>query len=483
MESEKRRPRRASRSQFNTTVASWFKTGRGNEKAATLVTRNGDMFIPTGYVDDRGSRIVIKNGTPTIGKDNKQDNPPSYNYFYELMVDGILQPAKSTRTHDQQGAIEFLAQQTAVLLEAQRKLLVSGGRRPPSVDNNFRIIDCIDAWIECEKPIVEKELKRDLTEHEFKRKFVYPFSRIREYFWMEELKVEEYDDLAATEFEAWLETCDCGLETRRSILSRLMTAIKYCHKRGYCPKLRAEWLPKPQDPDLIGKYFDPYELRLLYEAAEKRASKRDDYRMLLFFLLGMFTGARLGRILELQWQSIDLEYGTLRFNGDGPTPTNKGRAHNMMITVLGELLIKLHEQRQPDPEDHVLLNQYGVPYDSQKASHVTGSLRRLAKEAGVALNGRTFKHFRKTSLSMLDRDEHLTEKHRKLFGAHSPGGGKDKIDRHYLNMGLLIEDLKPARMACERMWLTIAESTKEYEPERWQPLTADQVTNSEQALV
>lgn len=63
--------------------------------------------------------------------------------------------------------------------------------------------------------------------------------------------------------------------------------------------------------------------QLLWEA---RRDYRSKYNLQLFIIVGLYTGARRGAIMELEWSQIDFDNRTLDFNKLGTLKTNKRRA-------------------------------------------------------------------------------------------------------------------------------------------------------------
>jgi integrase len=71
----------------------------------------------------------------------------------------------------------------------------------------------------------------------------------------------------------------------------------------------------------------PHALTREQAAAVLRAARQMPAHVALFVRIGLWTGARRGAILDLTWDRVDLEYGSINFRVPGGQETKKRRAN------------------------------------------------------------------------------------------------------------------------------------------------------------
>jgi integrase len=88
----------------------------------------------------------------------------------------------------------------------------------------------------------------------------------------------------------------------------------------------------------------------------------------LFILIGLYTGARKGAILELRWLQVDLERGRIDFNPPGRKRTSKGRP---VIPIPRGLLWFLKSARKRGGDMGYVVNRDGAPVGDIKRGFAT----------------------------------------------------------------------------------------------------------------
>lgn len=118
------------------------------------------------------------------------------------------------------------------------------------------------------------------------------------------------------------------------------------------------------------------EARKLVDAAETPHVK-------LFVTLGLATGARAGAILDLTWDRVDFEHGTIDFRRAGRVQTNKRRTVVPMNQRAREALQTAYEARLTD---HV------IEYGGKPVQSVKKSIQRLAERTGLKVSPHVLRH-------------------------------------------------------------------------------------------
>lgn len=105
----------------------------------------------------------------------------------------------------------------------------------------------------------------------------------------------------------------------------------------------------------------------------------------LFILIGIYTGSRMGAILELRFPQIDFENERIDFNPPGRKQTNKGRA---IIPVPRRLMFFLRKAKERSGELGYVINQNGKPIKNPRRAFNTA-----ARRAGITdVNRHTLRH-------------------------------------------------------------------------------------------
>lgn len=143
-----------------------------------------------------------------------------------------------------------------------------------------------------------------------------------------------------------------GPGTVRRELGMLRTAMVYCEREGKLTAARFVWLP-PRAP-AKERWLTRKEAAALLRTARKQPKAK---HLVLFILIGLYTGARKDAILSLRWTQnmdggwVDLRTGQIDFNPVGRVQTRKRRS---AIPIPGRLLRFLRHARTKSITDHVI---------------------------------------------------------------------------------------------------------------------------------
>ena len=105
-------------------------------------------------------------------------------------------------------------------------------------------------------------------------------------------------------------------------LSVLQAALTHDWKKGRITQYIHVWQPKFDNRK--DRWLTQDEVGKLLDAAEAMPEAKN--YLPLFILLGVYTGARHSAILQLTWDRVDLERGTIDFNDPSRERTKKGRS-------------------------------------------------------------------------------------------------------------------------------------------------------------
>lgn len=150
--------------------------------------------------------------------------------------------------------------------------------------------------------------------------------------------------------------------------------LRACLRFHYKDQAPSIWIPpesKPRD-----RYLTPEELdRLLANISAPHVR--------LFVTLAVTTGARMGALLDLTWDRVDLGVGTVDLNPAGREITNKRRTTVKLNSRAIEALAEAWEGRLTD---HV------IEYGGKPVASVKKAIARAAKRAGVPCSPHVFRH-------------------------------------------------------------------------------------------
>jgi integrase len=224
-------------------------------------------------------------------------------------------------------------------------------------------------------------------------------------FLSHEPAVDDLDDLTAAKFLRWRQTHQ---HSKYKKISPASLAKDSAHLRSLWTWLaKKRWkksdgeliefpdYARPRVPKPVPKAFNAAELAKLVEAARHRkgyiAGKPAAWYWVTKLQAMFQTGERIGAVLELRWEQVDLERHTLTFLA----ATRKG--HRETITrEITPALAKALAMQQGAPSERVW------PWlDDRKALSIYPSLKVLCRSAGVPYH--PFHSIRKATASYLKR--------------------------------------------------------------------------------
>jgi integrase len=237
-------------------------------------------------------------------------------------------------------------------------------------------------------------------------------------------KVEEYILLRQ---EGEIGRCEAAPGTIRGELSRMQTAFNWCAdpKRKIIGVADVPLFDLPPGSPGRTRWLRAPEARaLMQSAAEKRDGDRLS-RVERFLWLALETASRLMAILELTWDRVDFEIGTIDYNVPGRRITKKKRAVVPISSTLRPILERAYAERESE-----------YVCDSLSLS-IWRSVKAVAKHAGI--DGVSPHVLRHTAATLMLRrgvpiwqvagilaDTVATVQ--KIYGHHVPDGLKDAVE-------------------------------------------------------
>lgn len=153
--------------------------------------------------------------------------------------------------------------------------------------------------------------------------------------------------------------------TIRTELNCLRSALKWARKRGMiqiAPHIELPRMPPPRD-----RYLTRDEARRLLEAAQ-------DPHIKLAILLMLTTAGRIGALLELRWDRVDLDRRVIKLASDDIGP-KKGRATVPINDTLMAALQTAHI---------AAVSPYVIEWGGRKVGSIKTGFNAAVKRAGIA---------------------------------------------------------------------------------------------------
>jgi integrase len=150
--------------------------------------------------------------------------------------------------------------------------------------------------------------------------------------------------------------------------------LRACLRFHYKANAPSIWMPPDSKP----------RERYLNEAErDKLLASIDAPHVKLFVILALTTGARMSALLDLTWDRVDLNVGTVDLNPAGREITNKRRT----IVKLNERAINaLREAQEARQTDHV------IEYGREPVKSIRKAIRAAAARSGVPCSPHVFRH-------------------------------------------------------------------------------------------
>jgi len=150
--------------------------------------------------------------------------------------------------------------------------------------------------------------------------------------------------------------------------------LRACLRWRFGDAAPAVWISPASAPR--DKWLTKAEARSIVAAAKSPHIK-------LFLILGLATGARAGAILDLTWDRVDFDHGTVDYRPAGRAQTNKRRTVvPMNVNARAALLVA----RDAALTDHV------IEYAGQPIGSVKKAIERLAEATGLPVSPHVLRH-------------------------------------------------------------------------------------------
>ncbi|CAB4145948.1 XerC Integrase [uncultured Caudovirales phage] len=158
-------------------------------------------------------------------------------------------------------------------------------------------------------------------------------------------------------------------------LGHLRSSLKWADKKGLI--LKAPTITRPERPA-------PRDKRLTREQAQKFLAACEMPHVRLFVILAMTTGARMGALLDLKWNRIDLERGIIRLHDPDRPKTNKTRA----VVPMNQTARRALEQALEGST-----NDYVVSWGGGKLNSIKKAMKGAGERAGLPwVTAHVFRH-------------------------------------------------------------------------------------------
>lgn len=127
----------------------------------------------------------------------------------------------------------------------------------------------------------------------------------------------------------------------------------------------------------------PRERYLTKGEAETLLASIETPHVRLFVEIALGTGARMGAILDLTWDRVDLKHGLIDFKPAGRATTNKRRVE---VGITQRLRAELEQAREGALSDHV------IEYAGKPVASVKRAIAAAARRSGVPCSPHVFRH-------------------------------------------------------------------------------------------
>jgi integrase len=158
--------------------------------------------------------------------------------------------------------------------------------------------------------------------------------------------------------------------TIRIELEYLRACLNLRYGRGH----NRVWMPSGSAPR--DRYLTREELEKLLEHVQTPHVR-------LFIVLAVATGARMGALLDLQWQQVDFKHRVLDFNQPGREQTNKRRP---------QVPLNLRAYAALSEAAEAALSDWVIEWDGKRVSSIKKAIRMAAKRSGVPCSPHVFRH-------------------------------------------------------------------------------------------
>jgi integrase len=159
-----------------------------------------------------------------------------------------------------------------------------------------------------------------------------------------------------------------------STIKTELELLRACLVHRYGDAAPAMWIPPASAPR--DRYLSQAEIDKLLEHVETPHVR-------LFVILALTTGARMGAILDLTWDRVDFERGTIDLNPPGRHKTNKRRT---VVPMNNRARAALEEAQRG------ALTDYVIEWAGERVASVKKAIRMAAIRSGVPCSPHVFRH-------------------------------------------------------------------------------------------
>ena len=135
------------------------------------------------------------------------------------------------------------------------------------------------------------------------------------------------------------------------------------------------------------------ETYLTKEQAEALLAAIDAPHVKLFVEMAIGTGARMGAILDLTWDRVDLTHNSIDFNPPGRDKSNKRRT---VVGITPRLREKLKEAQEAALTDHV------IEYGGKQVASIKKAVASAAKRSGIPVSPHVLRRTAAVWMAMAD---------------------------------------------------------------------------------
>jgi integrase len=153
-----------------------------------------------------------------------------------------------------------------------------------------------------------------------------------------------------------------------------LEALRACLRWHYGKEAPIIVAPAPSKPR--ERYLTKAERDMLLEHIETPHVR-------LFVIIALTTGARMGAILDLTWDRVNLKHGTIDFNPPGRDKSNKRRT---VVPINSRLREELEKAQEAALTDHV------IEYGGKPVASVKRAIAAAARRSGVPCSPHVFRH-------------------------------------------------------------------------------------------
>ena len=165
-----------------------------------------------------------------------------------------------------------------------------------------------------------------------------------------------------------------GPATVRYELSHLAVALRWAERKKIIERAPSVW--RPAAPDRVERHLSRADFKKLLNGTVAPHAR-------LYMLLGIFTAARPSALLDLTWDRVDFERGTINLNPAGRQQTAKRRPVVALNDQAIEALKLAYEARQ---------SQWVVERGAKKVASIKKAFSAASERSGVHATPYTLRH-------------------------------------------------------------------------------------------